>query len=95
MWNACCDESQLTRTSEGGLRARGLWCVCDNVPKTHWLIYLAMSQAPSLQGGSQDSVGDPAILGVLTVSDRASKGIYSDESGPAILQFFQEALKSE
>ena len=56
---------------------------------------LTMSQAPPLQGGLQDSVGDAAILGVLTVSDRASKGIYSDESGPAILQFFHEALKSE
>ena len=54
-----------------------------------------MTQEPPLQGGSQDSVGDPAILGVLTVSDRASRGTYSDESGPAILQFFQEAMKSE
>jgi molybdopterin adenylyltransferase len=50
---------------------------------------------PSLQGGTPDSVGDPAIFGVLTVSDRASTGIYDDESGPAILNFFHEALKSE
>ena len=42
----------------------------------------------ALQGGTKDSVGDPATLGVLTISDRASKGIYEDESGPAILKFF-------
>lgn len=51
--------------------------------------------ATALQGGTPDSVGDLAIFGVLTVSDRASKGIYEDESGPAILQFFHEAIKSE
>ena len=64
----------------------------DNAEQVHCQ---EMTQTPPLQGGSHDSVGDSAILGVLTVSDRASKGIYSDKSGPAILQFFQEALRSE
>ena len=54
-----------------------------------------MKQAPPLQGGTQDSGGDAAIFGVLTVSDRASKGIYDDESGPEILKFFHEAMRSE
>ena len=40
-------------------------------------------------------VGDPAIFGILTVSDRASSGEYLDEGGPAILGFFQEAISSE
>jgi molybdopterin adenylyltransferase len=40
-------------------------------------------------------VGDPAIFGILTVSDRASKGEYQDEGGPAILGFFEEAIASE
>jgi molybdopterin adenylyltransferase len=31
-------------------------------------------------------------LGIVTISDRASLGIYEDKSGPAIQQFFQEAL---
>lgn len=52
------------------------------------------SQAP-LSGGSADSLGNPAKFGVITVSDRASAGIYDDLSGPAILQFFLEAIKSE
>ena len=39
-------------------------------------------------------MGDPAVLGVLTVSDRAAAGVYADESGPAVLQFFNEALES-
>ena len=52
------------------------------------------SSAPPLEGGSTDSIGDAAVFGVVTVSDRASAGVYSDESGPAILQFFSEAIKS-
>ena len=31
---------------------------------------------------------------VLTVSDRASTGVYDDLSGPAILQFFADAIDS-
>ncbi len=39
-------------------------------------------------------VGEHAIFGVLTVSDRASTGEYVDEGGPAILGFFEEAIAS-
>ena len=50
---------------------------------------------PLLQGGGDaSSVGDAAKFGVLTVSDRASGGVYEDLSGPAILQFFAEAVAS-
>ena len=48
----------------------------------------------ALKGGSADSIGDHAKFGVVTVSDRASQGIYDDESGPAIIQFFHEAIES-
>ena len=52
-------------------------------------------QPPPLSGGGGgDSVGDPCVLGVLTVSDRASRGLYEDLGGPAILRFFEEAIKS-
>eukprot|EP00882_Tetradesmus_deserticola_P023668 GHRQ01025772.1.p2 GENE.GHRQ01025772.1~~GHRQ01025772.1.p2 ORF type:complete len:122 (+),score=21.96 GHRQ01025772.1:135-500(+) len=47
-----------------------------------------------LLGGDPLSVGDPAVFGVITVSDRASSGVYEDLSGPAILQFFSEAVQS-
>ena len=40
-------------------------------------------------------VGDHATFGILTISDRAHKGEYEDEGGPAILGFFQEAIASE
>ncbi len=40
-------------------------------------------------------VGDPVTLGILTVSDRAHKGEYEDEGGPAILEFFREAIASQ
>jgi molybdopterin adenylyltransferase len=36
-----------------------------------------------------------ARIGVLTISDRASRGEYADESGPAIREFLGEILTSE
>jgi molybdopterin adenylyltransferase len=54
----------------------------------------SVKQVPSLCGGTAESIGDPAIFGVVTISDRASAGIYDDLSGPAILQFIHEAIKS-
>lgn len=39
-------------------------------------------------------VGEPAVFGILTVSDRAHSGEYEDEGGPAILGFFEEAIAS-
>ena len=53
------------------------------------------SDPPKLSGGSPSGIGDAAKFGVVTVSDRASAGIYDDLSGPAILQFFSEAIKTE
>lgn len=35
-----------------------------------------------------------ARIGILTVSDRASRGVYKDESGPAIREFLSEILAS-
>jgi len=43
---------------------------------------------------SAEHVGDHVVLGIVTVSDRASQGTYQDEGGPAILSFFEEAIKS-
>ena len=39
-------------------------------------------------------VGEPAVFGILTVSDRAHSKEYEDEGGPAILGFFEEAIAS-
>lgn len=36
----------------------------------------------------------PAIIGILTVSDRASRGEYADEGGPAIRAYLGEVLAS-
>ncbi len=35
-----------------------------------------------------------ALIGILTVSDRASRGEYADEGGPAIRDYLQEVLTS-
>ncbi len=34
-------------------------------------------------------------IGIVTVSDRASRGEYEDRGGPAILQYLQDVLRSE
>ncbi|MBT60287.1 MAG: molybdopterin adenylyltransferase [Euryarchaeota archaeon] len=44
--------------------------------------------------GTVGHCGEKVILGIVTVSDRASAGQYIDEGGPAVLQFFKEALAS-
>ena len=36
----------------------------------------------------------PALIGILTVSDRASRGDYADEGGPAIRDYLREVLAS-
>ncbi|MFC4171538.1 molybdopterin adenylyltransferase [Microvirga sp. GCM10011540] len=36
----------------------------------------------------------PARIGILTISDRASSGVYGDESGPAIRSTLEEILTS-
>jgi molybdenum cofactor synthesis domain-containing protein len=58
-------------------------------------------ESVSLSGGesrfhpTNGSNAQRVRLGVLTVSDRASAGVYRDDSGPEILKFFHEAVKSE
>ena len=34
-------------------------------------------------------------IGIVTVSDRASQGVYQDLGGPAIVQYFQEVLNCD
>lgn len=41
------------------------------------------------------SESKPIKIGVLTVSDRASRGIYEDRGGPAVVQYLNEVLQSE
>ncbi|REK23837.1 MAG: molybdopterin adenylyltransferase [Planctomycetota bacterium] len=40
------------------------------------------------------TAADVAKIGILTVSDRASRGEYEDRSGPAIHEYFTEVLGS-
>jgi len=50
--------------------------------------------AECLEGGDGRLGHGVAKFGVLTVSDRASAGVYADESGPEILKFFKQAIAS-
>lgn len=36
----------------------------------------------------------PALIGIVTISDRASRGAYADEGGPAIRSYLAEVLAS-
>ena len=33
-----------------------------------------------------------AVIGIVTASDRASAGVYRDESGPAIEEYFRQTV---
>jgi len=44
--------------------------------------------------GNESTCGDNSIIGIITVSDRASSGDYPDEGGPALLEFFSKAIAS-
>lgn len=44
---------------------------------------------------NQDTTNRPARIGILTISDRASRGEYTDESGPAIAAYLTETLVSD
>jgi molybdopterin adenylyltransferase len=70
-----------------------MWADVNVVTHTQAEMAAAASIGP-LQGGSVQSIGDPAKFGVITISDRASSGVYDDQSGPAILQFFADAVSS-
>jgi molybdopterin adenylyltransferase len=41
-----------------------------------------------------DKVKESALIGVVTASDRASQGVYRDESGPAIIAYLERILTS-
>jgi molybdopterin adenylyltransferase len=41
-----------------------------------------------------DRAKETALIGVVTVSDRASQGAYRDESGPAIIAYLERILTS-
>lgn len=53
-----------------------------------------MMDALTMTPGRSGHVGEMATIGIVTVSDRASDGAYSDEGGPAILTFISEAIAS-
>lgn len=51
-------------------------------------------QSITILEGRDNHVGELADIGIITTSDRASSGQYEDQGGPAILGFFEEAIKS-
>ena len=51
-------------------------------------------QAITEQAAKEGHVGDHAKIGIVTVSDRASQGVYVDEGGPALLSFLEQVRSS-
>ena len=52
-----------------------------------------MNREPDYDGVATDSRG-LARVGILVISDRASRGEYADESGKAINNFLNKAVRS-
>lgn len=46
------------------------------------------------EGKAQDKTQRPARLGILSISDRASRGEYEDRSGPAMRAYLDEVILS-
>ena len=46
------------------------------------------------QSESTSSKNKPACIGVVTVSDRASRGQYEDRGGPAVVEYLRDVLTS-
>ncbi len=46
-------------------------------------------------GSEPDAGSETALIGVLAVSDRASRGEYEDRGGPAIREYLERVLTSE
>ena len=44
--------------------------------------------------GRSEHVGEHAVVGIVTVSDRANAGEYEDEGGPALLSFLEQGIAS-
>lgn len=55
---------------------------------------LAESVSETTARKSDHSMSQPAIIGILTVSDRASRGDYEDRGGPAIQAYLTELMSS-
>jgi molybdopterin adenylyltransferase len=51
-----------------------------------------LPSAPRIEGAMSMTVGEPAVIGIVTASDRASAGVYRDESGPAIEDYFRQTV---
>ena len=67
-----------------------LMCLQSTV-NNDWVIPL--DYLNHLKGRANNS-GELVRIGIITISDRASKGDYLDEGGPAILEFFKAAIIS-
>jgi molybdopterin adenylyltransferase len=53
-----------------------------------------MLQSPALDGTIMTTTHTPSRIGIVTVSDRASRGEYQDLGGPAIHDWLTQALTS-
>jgi molybdopterin biosynthesis enzyme MoaB len=53
-----------------------------------------MTDQPPASDASSSASSEPARIGIVTASDRASRGEYEDRGGPAIHAYLDEVLDS-
>ena len=66
-------------------------CACCGVKKTNLVID---DTPPPRYGGIKIENSSTVRIGVITVGDRASKGIYPDQGGPEVLRCINDNIKS-
>lgn len=81
----CAVVAEATSVSSG--------CACCRAGNAH-SSHEPEPEPPQMMGGTSAAGGQHVKIGVLTISDRASSGIYADRGGPAILKFVCGAIKS-
>ena len=66
-------------------------CACCGVKKSN----LPVDDTPPPRNGGEAILNSSCVrIGVLTISDRASKGIYRDQGGPEVLRCVNDNIKS-
>ena len=66
-------------------------CACCGVKKTNFPV----DDTPPPRNGGEAMLNASCVrIGVLTISDRASKGIYRDQGGPEVLRCINDNIKS-
>lgn len=86
-------DSEADKGSSGSKKKKAS-CICCRVGSASQNEAAAEAPEPPMYGGKSGAGLDSVKIGVITVSDRATAGVYTDRGGPAVLQCISTLLES-